>query len=79
MAEITDSNQEMPRDRLVSDSYLLQRIAADVAAVRADMAQLRQAWAEYEPVVSAFRRGGVLAARSARRGMLPGRAPGRVV
>lgn len=43
----------------------LDAILTEQRATRAELAELRAAWAEYEPVVSAFRRGGLLAARSA--------------
>jgi len=51
---ITDSNQEM-----------LKAVAEDLRQLRADVAELLTAWRENQAVVSAFRRGGVLAARTA--------------
>jgi len=42
-------------------------IFEELAAIRLDLDQLREAWQLYEPVVSAFRRGGMLAARTAAR------------
>jgi len=53
---ITDRNRE-----------LLEAVAADLRALRDDVRGLVEAWREYEPVVGAFRRGGMLAARTAAR------------
>lgn len=42
-------------------------IFEELAAIRFDLDALHSAWQAYEPVVSAFRRGGILAARTAAR------------
>jgi hypothetical protein len=53
---ITDRNQQ-----------LLAAILAEVTALRKDVAVIREAWEQYQPVAAAFSRGGVLAARTAAR------------
>jgi hypothetical protein len=53
---ITDSNQQ-----------LLEQVREDLRALREDVAVLLSAWRENEAVLGAFRRGGVLAARTAAR------------
>jgi pimeloyl-ACP methyl ester carboxylesterase len=64
-AAITDRNQE-----------LLAAILAEVVVLREDVSALRAAWEAHEPVVAAFRRGGVLAARTAARQARNGKASG---
>lgn len=65
---ITDSNHNGFLVATAADLDLagkLDRLLTEVGALRADVTAMRSAWAEYEPVVAAFRRGGWLAARSA--------------
>jgi len=46
---------------------ILGFLLEEVRGMRRQVSELQAAWQEYEPVVSAFRRGGVLAARTAAR------------
>ena len=49
----------------VSDRELLEIINEKLDTLHGKTDSLLRAWQEYEPVVSAFRRGGLLAARTA--------------
>lgn len=63
---ITDSNQELPGDiELIASA--VHQMTHDLHRVAGDLAALRAAWEKYEPIVAAFQRGGVLAARTAAR------------
>jgi hypothetical protein len=61
--DITDSN----REALDLMGETIHQMSHDLHQIRLDLTALRAAWDTYEPVVSAFRRGGVLAARTAAR------------
>lgn len=61
---ITDSNREFPSDEELTAAAVHQ-ISHDVRQMALDMAYLRAAWERYEPIVAAFQRGGMLAARTA--------------
>jgi len=54
-------------ERNVIAESLEEQILTELRVIRADLNALRAAWDEYAPVVAAFRRGGVLAARTAAR------------
>lgn len=65
---ITDSNHDgfiVATARELDLASKIDHLVSELAALRADVTAMRSAWAEYEPVVAAFRRGGWLAARSA--------------
>lgn len=62
-----ESGQDQPIT--VSDRELLLEIRSRLVTLDQRVQQLALAWQEYEPVVAAFKRGGLLAAsRAARNG-----------
>lgn len=63
---ITECDEPEPSDTELM-AAAIHCIHHEVRAIARDVAELRAAWRQYEPTIAAYQRGGILAARTARK------------